>query len=224
MVVQISLHDSDNGLLAIALRAHPHRLRGVAVIDASITDRQLAHMKEAGVTGIRINELFSGGSGAGELRELAARCAKLGWQIDLALHGAPLRELAPVLSSLTVPLVIDHMSWCLAQAGTGQPVFQAVLSLVRDVGCWVKLPGAYQVSGMPALYPDTIAFAREVVHAAPDRIVWGSDWSHVTLYDAAHVPQTGGLLDVLHDQLQDSALERAVLVDNPARPYGCPVR
>ncbi len=224
VVVQISVHGSDNRLLVEALRAHPQRLRGVAVIDAATTDDELADMKAAGVTGIRINELFPGGSGAGELRELAARCAALGWHIDLALHGSRLRELAPVLAGLKVPLVIDHMGWCPAQAGVHQADFQAVLALVRDVGCWVKLSGAYRMSGMPAPYPDTVPFARALVDAAPDRMVWGSDWPHVALFDEAQMPQPGDLLDVLYDQLQDAALERAVLVANPARLYGVPGR
>lgn len=222
VVVQISVHGSDNRLLVESLLACPQRLRGVAVIDAATTARELAAMKEAGVTGIRINELFSGGSGAGALRELAARCADLGWHIDLALHGARLRELAPVLAGLKVPLVIDHMGWCAAQAGTAQADFQAVLSLVRDTGCWVKLSGAYRMSAMPAPYPDTVAFARALVEVAPDRMIWGSDWPHVALFESASMPQPGALLDVLHDQLQDAALERAVLVDNPARLYGLP--
>ncbi len=97
----------------------------MAVIDASSTDRQLAQVKGADVTGICINELISGGSGAGELREPA-----------------------PVLAGLKVPLVIDHMGWCPAQARTGQADVQAVLSLVNDSGCWVKLSGAYRMSGM----------------------------------------------------------------------------
>jgi predicted TIM-barrel fold metal-dependent hydrolase len=95
---------------------------------------------------------------------------------------------------------------------------------VRDVGCWVKLSGAYRMSGQGAPYADTVPFARALVAAAPDRMVWGSDWPHVALFDAAAMPQPGDLLDVLHDQLQDPLLERAVLVDNPARLYGLPGR
>ena len=81
-----------------------------------------------------------------------------------ALRAQPhrLRELGPVLSGLKVPLVIDHMGWCLAQAGIGQADFQVVLSLVRDTGCWVKPSGAYRMLGMPTPYPDMFAFAREL--------------------------------------------------------------
>ncbi|MDB5998838.1 MAG: GntR family transcriptional regulator, partial [Rhizobacter sp.] len=146
VAIQISVHGNDNRLLVDALRQHPTRLRGVVAIDGSESDEALADMRDAGVCGVRINELFAGGASADQLQRIAKRCRPLGWHLDLALHGHRLRELAPTLRALDVRLVIDHMGWCPAEQGVEQPDFQAVLDLVRMDDCWIKLSGAYRMS------------------------------------------------------------------------------
>jgi 2-pyrone-4,6-dicarboxylate lactonase len=224
VIVQISVHGSDNRLLVDAVRQHPERLRGVVVIDGSESDAALEDMREAGIRGVRINELFAGGSGAQMLQALAARCRPLGWHLDLALHGHRLRELKDALRALDITLVIDHMGWCPTALGVDHPDFQAVLELARLPKTWVKLSGAYRMSAMPHPYPDAGPFVQALVAAAPDRTVWGSDWPHVALSDASPMPQPGALVDALYLQLGgDAAAQRqlqAVLVDNPARLYG----
>ena len=224
VVVQISVHGNDNRLLADTVRRHPRRLRGVAVIDGTESDAHLRELQLAGVVGIRINELFAGGAGAERLQLLAARCRPLGWHLDLALHGHRLRELAGVLAALDITLVIDHMGWCPAAGGTEHADFQAVLGLARLPQTWVKLSGAYRMSGEPPPYRDVRPFVQALVEAAPQRVVWGSDWPHVALPQTAHMPQPGELLDALWlhlggDAAADAMLHR-VLVDNPARLYG----
>jgi 2-pyrone-4,6-dicarboxylate lactonase len=224
VIIQISVHGSDNRLLVDTVRRHPARLRGVVVIDGSESDADLQDMRAAGIRGVRINELFAGGSGAQMLQELADRCRPLGWHLDLALHGHRLRELKDTLRALDMPLVIDHMGWCPAALGVGHVDFQAVLELARLPKTWVKLSGAYRMSAMPHPYPDAAPFVRALMATAPDRMVWGSDWPHVALTDASQMPQPGALVDALYFHLGgDAAAEQqlhAVLVDNPSRLYG----
>jgi len=55
VVVQTSFLGTDNTALLAALQARPDRLRGVAVIDPTITDAQLTALQAAGVRGIRLN-------------------------------------------------------------------------------------------------------------------------------------------------------------------------
>ena len=222
VVVQVSVHGHDNRLLLAALRRYPERLKGVAVIKPDALEHELIELKEAGVVGVRVNELFAGGTGADQLEALARRCIDHGWHLDLALPGTRLRELAPVLVRLGVRLVIDHMGWCSAVDGVNQPDFQAVLSLIRNSDTWVKLSGAYRVSGLATPYADSNPFVQALVDAAPDRMVWGSDWPHVAIFDPAHMPNVGTLLDVLHVQLEDRTKEIAVLVENPRRLYALP--
>jgi predicted TIM-barrel fold metal-dependent hydrolase len=72
-------------------------------------------------------------------------------------------------------------------------------------------------------FADTFAFARALIEAAPDRMIWGSDWPHVGLYDSDARPDVGELLDNLVDYTEaDPALQHRILVDNPLRLYGAP--
>lgn len=222
VVVQVSVHGTDNSLMIAALRAYPHRLRGVAVIDAATSDREMASLHEAGVRGIRILDIVGGGVGMPHLEALADRCAEIGWHVQVAVRGEAYPGLAPRLRRLKVPFIIDHMGWCPAKAGIGSPDFRAVLGLVRDTGCYVKLSGAFRLSSDPYPFPDTFAFTRALIEAAPDRMVWGSDWPHVGLYDPDKRPDVGALLDAMLDYTADDEERRAILVDNPARFYGRP--
>jgi hypothetical protein len=62
-----------------------------------------------------------------------------------------------------------------------------------------------------------VAFAQALIEAAPDRMVWGSDWPHVGLYDPAAVPDVGRILEGLADYTNDPEQQRRILVSNPAR-------
>ena len=70
-------------------------------------------------------------------------------------------------------------------------------------------------------YADVTPFARAVVAAAPDRVVWGTDWPHPAAQGLkAPVPNDGDLADLLLEWVPDEAQRKRVLVDNPARLYG----
>lgn len=222
VLIQISVHGLDNGPIVEALQRHPLRLRGVGAIDGSESDEALWSLREAGVCGVRVNELFGGGSGAEQLQRIADRCRPLGWHIDLALHGYRLRELAPVLHGLNVRLVIDHMGWCKASQGVTHSDFQAVLKLACMDNCWTKLSGAYRVSSHLPPFDDVAPFVQALVRAAPGRTIWGSDWPHVAITDPTCLPEPGMLLDALQHHLDDPAQLQAVLVDNPMRLFGQP--
>ena len=53
--------------------------------------------------------------------------------------------------------------------------------------------------------------------ARPDRIVWGSNWPHAI---TKVTPDDGDLVDFIPAAISDPALQKALLVDNPARLYG----
>ena len=90
VMVQVSVHGTDNRLLLRALRQYPGRLRGVAVIDPAISDKDVAVLKDAGVRGIRILDIVGGGVGLQNLEVLAGRCAEVGWHIQVATCGETL--------------------------------------------------------------------------------------------------------------------------------------
>jgi predicted TIM-barrel fold metal-dependent hydrolase len=222
VVVQVSVHGTDNRLLVEALRAYPSKLCGVAVIDPAITDREVAVLKEAGVRGIRILDIVGGGVGLQNLEVLAERCAEVGWHVQVATRGETYPKIADRLLKLRAPFIIDHMGWCAAANGIDSPEFRAVLHIVRNSNCYVKLSGGFRLSAAPYPFKDVVPFAQALIDAGPDRMVFGSDWPHVGLYDAAAVPDVGQILDGLTDYTADVEQQHKILVSNPARFYGVP--
>jgi 2-pyrone-4,6-dicarboxylate lactonase len=230
VLVQISVYGTDNRYmlevlsrhperLREVLSRHPERLRGVAVVDADIDDAQLQRLHAAGVRGVRLNVLFGGGVGFDSMDKLAARIAPLGWHMQLLMDIRQLPELLPRMSKLPCPVVIDHMGHMPVSEGLSHPGFQALLSCVRDLGWWVKLSGAYRISDLPDEYPDVTPWARELLNAAPERMLWGSDWPHVAI---PNMVDTGRMLNLLGDWVPDAAQRQKILVDNPARLYDFP--
>jgi len=217
VLVQVSVHGTDNSLMLETLRANGGRLRGIAVIPLGLPDRELAALQQAGIVGLRLNVLYGGGIGFAQLHDYAALARELGWHLQFLIDAADLPALALRLEGLAVPIVIDHWGHFPVSRGLADPGFQTLVSLLRD-GAWVKLSGAYRntVAGPP--YADTVAFVRRLHEAAPDRCVWGSDWPHVA--HRGHMMNVGDLIDLLADWVPDAAARTRVLADNAQRLYG----
>lgn len=215
VLVQVSVHGTDNRLMLQTLRDHPARLRGIAVLPLGLRDREYRAVRDAGVVGLRLNVLYGGGVGLERLDDFGALCRDMGWHLQLLLDTRALPALAPRLARLPVPIVVDHMGHFPVTDGVNEPGFQTLLSLVRD-GAWVKLSGAYRLASPP--YAETMALAQALLRAGRDRCVWGSDWPHVAVWDT--MPRSAELLDLLDDWARDDETRAAVLMRNPARLYG----
>ncbi len=126
-------------------------------------------------------------------------------------------ELAPRIARIRVPFVIDHMGRVKAKDGLDQRPFRQLLELMRNPLAWVKICGAERVSSAGAPFRDAVPFARALVEAAPDRVLWGTDWPHPNI--ASDIPNDGDLVDLLAEAVEDEALRRRALVDNPMRLY-----
>ncbi|PZU93664.1 MAG: GntR family transcriptional regulator [Chelatococcus sp.] len=219
VLVQVSVHGTDNRLMLETLRAHPRRLRGICVVPPDIGDAQKAELAEAGVVGMRLNVLYGGGQGFEDLERYGALAKEMGWHLQFLVDARDLTALAPRLSRLPVPFVVDHWGHFPTTRGLDDPGFRTLLGLVRD-GAWVKLSGAYRNSVEALPYADTIPFARALHAAAPERCVWGSDWPHVAQWNP--MPNVGDLLDLLADWVPDAQARDRVLADNAQALYGFP--
>ncbi|BAQ43645.1 MULTISPECIES: amidohydrolase family protein [Methylobacterium] len=217
VLIQVSVHGTDNRLMVETLRAHPRRLRGIAVVPLGLPETELASLKEAGVVGLRLNVLYGGGVGFEAVEAYGALCREMGWHLQFLIDARSLPPLAGRLSRLPVPFCIDHMGHFPTSCGVGDEGFRTLVSLVRD-GAWVKLSGAYRNSVAGPPYADTVPFARALHQAAPERCVWGSDWPHVAHWGP--MMNVRDLLDLLAEWVPDEADRHRVLVENPARLYG----
>ncbi len=218
VLVQPSVYGTDNRYLLEVLGRSPDRLRGVAVVGPGVADRELEALHTAGVRGVRINVAFPGGGlGFDAMEALARRIAALGWHLQFLLDGRDLPGLLPRLRRLPCPGVIDHMGHLPAALGLGHPGFQAVRELAAGCGWYVKLSGAYRLSADFDGFKEVAPIARELIAAAPERMLWGSDWPHVAV---PRIPDTGRLRNLLPDWAPDEGTRNRILVDNPARLYG----
>ena len=218
VIVQPSVHGTDNRVTLDAIAGYGANCRGIAVVDETVTDRELARLNDGGIRGLRLNVLFGGGVGLHALEPLAARIADMGWHLQLLLDAQIMAELAPQIRRLPVPIVVDHMGHMNVTHGMDHPGFRALLGLVRDGVAWIKLSGNYRISAEDHPFTDAIPFARALIEAAPEHMVWGTDWPHPALTE--FMPNDGDLLDALLDYAPEPDLRNAILVDNPATLYG----
>ena len=174
VLVQGSAHGRDNSAMLDALARHPGRLRGVAVADERVPAAELRRWAGLGVRGLRFNHFFrdgklhyGGGVTLDTARTLAPLMAELGWHLQLWIDVKDLPDTIPILKSLGLPVVIDHMGRTDARAGIGTPGFQSLLRLVGEGGCWVKLSGAHRLSNSAPDYPEARAFHAALVAGQP---------------------------------------------------------
>jgi predicted TIM-barrel fold metal-dependent hydrolase len=135
----------------------------------------------------------------------------------LHFDARDLARYSELLDRMPCPYVIDHMARVPAHDGVGQAPFEALLELVRDDRCWVKISGAERLTadGRPP-YDDVVPFAQALIAAAPDRVLWGTDWPHPNV---RHMPDDGDLVDLLADFAPDPAMRHRILVTNPEQLY-----
>ena len=234
VLVQASGHGTDNGAMLAALAQLGPRGRAVAVVDERTPRRDLEALHAAGVRGLRLNfqtqrERYAGDPGAW-LAKFEALAAPFGWHLQLFCDARMLAGMESFLLKANSIIVIDHMGLPEAAAGIGQPGFQALLRLLKAKHGWVKLAGADRVAQASGRLRDAIPFMQALVAAAPERMVWGSDWPNIgfhsrrLVHDDAILPyrdlDAGELLDVLIEAVPDAATRRAILEANPEQLYG----
>lgn len=153
-----------------------------------------------------------------EARTLATRVSQFGWHVQFLLDAESFPNMDAVLSDFPTEVVIDHMGRPDVSAGVAAPGSQALIRLLQSGRGWAKLSAPYRTSLMASHYSDLRPFARALIEAAPELLVWGTDWPHVMLPEP--VPNTGDLCDELAAWVPDEELRTKMLVTNPERLYG----
>lgn len=219
VAVQAKLHGTNHECLLDALQRSGGRGRGIAVVHPDVSDAELRRLDQAGVRGLRFS-LWKASDTVTTIdmvAPLARRIADLGWHAQLHMAADQIAGSRGLLESLPCPLVFDHMGRLPPREGPDHPAFAVIRALVDRGRTWVKLSGAYLNTELgPPDYPDATRMAQAFVAACPERLVWGSDWPHVT---EAHKPDDAVLLDLLEAWCPDPARRERILVDNPAELY-----
>jgi predicted TIM-barrel fold metal-dependent hydrolase len=223
--VQPSAYGRDNTCMLDAMRTVGGRCRGIVDIDENAPDAELDRLDRAGVRGVRVNvnpikppEPGFSKTMLARIERLDRRCAEIGWMLDFLTPGWLTQELLPVMAQLKVRYTVAHLGMFLARDGAGQHGFLRFLDLLRNGNghCWVKLTGVYRMSVAPG-FADAAPLARALIEAAPDRLIWGSDYPHLSFADRVGSIELFNLLGVW---APDDAMRRRILVDNPRQLFG----
>jgi len=218
ILVQASCHGTDNSAMLEGIAWSKGAWRGVAMVAKSVTDQELQRLHLGGARGVRFNFVKHLG-GAPDLKavaSVAARIAPLGWHLQLHLDAADIPEHRGFLNGLPLPFIIDHMGRVEARLGLEQPAFLQLLELMKNERAWVKVSGPERVSSAGRPFHDAIPFARALIAAAPDRVLWGTDFPHPNV---KWMPNDGELVDLFAKVCDDEGIRRRILVDNPTKLY-----
>ncbi len=211
---------ADNRVTLDAIAQIGPTARGVAVVDATVTDTELKRLNDLGIRGIRFNLVQAGATTAEMIEPLSRRVNDLGWHIQIHMRGEQIAGIEDLLLRVSSPIVFDHLGRLAQPNALDNPGFKTISKLIDKGRTWVKLSGAYQDTKVgPPTYSDTVAVARAYIKAAPERMVWASDWPHPTEKDK---PDDAVLFDLLAEWAPDEAIRTSILVQNPATLYGFP--
>lgn len=221
VIVQATCHGNDDRALVDALSHSSGRARGVASVARDVSDAELQAMHAAGVRGTRFNFVrrLVDFTPREVLAEIAQRIAPLGWHVVVYFEAEDLPELWDFFTALPTPVVVDHMGRPEVTQAVDGPQFARFLKLMREhVNVWSKVscPERLSKSGPPG-YDDVVPFARALVEAFPERVLWGTDWPHPNM--KSHMPDDGKLVDYVPRIAPTPELQRKLLVDNPMRLY-----
>ena len=221
VLVQASFYGPDNRCILDSMQSMRSRSRAVIFLPEHATPAMVDDFQDRGVRGIRL-DLFKADQDGWTLGDVLAKvdAARLlakaaGWHLEFYAPGKWVRRLLPTLSEMDVYFSINHMGYMTEAEGLGERDFLGFVELTRSERCWVKLTGPYRVDEDVSL-ARTDWMAKELIAAAPSRMLWGTDWPHIPHSGR----DTGALLARFGSWCPDQKTRDMILADNPARFYG----
>ena len=217
VIVQASCHGTDNAAMLDAIASDPKRYRGVAIVDDSFTDADYDKLDRGGVRGVRFNFVkhLGGAPDMAVFNRVIDRIKSRGWHVVLHVDAPDIVALSGMIRALPLPFVIDHMGRVPSAAGVDQLPLRALIELAGQENCWIKVCGSERISMPP--YAAAVPIARALLQAAPDRVLWGTDFPHP---NATHETDEADLVDLVPQFAPQVLAQKRLLVDNPARLYG----
>ena len=220
IVVTPSAYVTDNRVTLDAIAKLGANARGVAVIHPDITDAGLKVLAGGGIRGIRfsITDPATAATSIDMIEPLSKRVNALGWHVQINMGADQIVANEALWNRLPATLVFDHMGHVPQPAGLSHPVFTVIRRLIDKRRTWVKLSVTYDntVDGPPG-YADITKVAQAYVSAAPERMVWGSNWPHP---NETTKPDDARLFDLMLRWAPDERTRTRILVQNPAELYG----
>lgn len=222
VVVTPSTYGTNNQPMLAGLAQLGEDGRGVAVLTGNETIDELRALHALGVRGARINLSLGVQHQTSDIDKVAQCIAPMGWHLQLLMPLDTLAPLASLLRSLPVDVVFDHFGRIPPNLCGQHPAHELLLALLHERRAWIKLSGGYLVSPTgssddPQLQP----LAHSFIHAASDRVIWGSDWPHATASAGRQpMPNDAAQVNALARWAGDAHQLKQILVTNPEQLYG----
>jgi predicted TIM-barrel fold metal-dependent hydrolase len=215
-----SPYGTDNSASLDAIAKFGANARGVAVVDASVTDDELRKLDRGGIRGIRFSNPGPKAATTFEMIEpLAKRAHDLGWHINVSMTAEDIAANEDLWKRLPTPVVFDHFAHVPEPAGPKDPSYTVIRRMLDRGRTWIKLSVTSDTSGKDALksYDDLTPLAQAYLKAAPERMVWGSNWPHPGV---TQKPDDAVVFDLISKWAPGAATRHRLLVDNPGVLYG----
>src|ERR1700692_4816843 len=220
VIVTPLAYATDNRVTLDAIQRLGPNARGVAVIRPTVTDAELKMLADGGIRGIRfsIAEGRKGATSVDMIEPLSKRISALGWHVQINMGADQIAAAADLWNRLPSAIVFDHMGHVPQPAGMSHPVYNVVRRLVDKGRTWVKLSVTYDnTKDGPPGYADVTKVAQAYVKAAPERMVWGSNWPHP---NETSKPDDALVFDLMAQWAPEWAPRTRILVQNPESLYG----
>jgi predicted TIM-barrel fold metal-dependent hydrolase len=221
VIVQPTTYGADHRATLDGIAAAGPNYRGcanAAVFDGA-DDAVLQKLHAGGIRGARFSRQSLGIALTPQAFARAiARVRELGWYAKVQPEPAGFAEQAAQYETLDIPVLIDHMGRPNPAAGGNDPSLRKVLELLKRGNFWVMLSLAEKISKVGPPWDDVIPIMRALIEAAPDRVVWASDWPHPV--STAQPPNEADLIELLYRATHDDEERRKILVANPAKLFG----
>lgn len=216
VLVQPSFLGTDNSYLVECLKQTSGRLRGIAVVDPTVSTDELRELDRAGLVGIRLNLVGRPlpDLAASEWKGLLANVKAMGWQVEIQRNASDLAALAPQLLDHGVTVVLDHYALPDPKLGVADPGFQSVLKLGATKNVWVKISAPYRNGAAGESFAKK-AYPMLRNAYGLDRLLWGSDWPHTQFEATQSYAKNREFLDTL---IVDKS-ERAQLLASPQQLF-----
>lgn len=219
VITQPNAYQTDNQVLLQAVQSLGDKARGIVVVTPETTEEELAQWHAMGARGARIMQLTQGAVRLKDLLNINAKVANFGWSCIVQFNGREILDHAPLLNKIQGNFSLDHHVKFLPPVATNSREFKQVLTLLDKGNCYYKIAACYEssASGGPN-YEDVADMAKAAIQHAPERIIWGSNWPHVS-GTPEEAPNDAALLDLVQSWIPDDKSRQAIFVDNPNRLY-----
>jgi predicted TIM-barrel fold metal-dependent hydrolase len=201
--------------------------RGVVLLPPDVSESELNRLETAGIRGARLNT--QNPALKETLTTWAPKFKAINWHVQIVGQLPIIVSLGPQIATLGHPVVIDNFGGARGEDGVQNKDFQAFLELVRTRNVYVKLSAPYDRTREPG-YANMTPFARALIAARADRMLWGTNWPHPLPQQGVPITQISPYQNVdnvmlvtrLAEWCPDTATRKMILVDTPERLYRFP--